>query len=649
MDAQQFLADFGHIVNAPGGVVRLRELVLQLAISGRLVDRGVSETPVSESLESAARQRQQYEKDFQLRTTRLHPPMNAKPYAIPAHWHWTRLEKLSLYVQRGKGPKYSGSGAVSVVSQKCVQWSCFDPRKVRFVADESLAGYGKERFLCNGDLLLNSTGTGTVGRVAICSNVSEDSFVADSHVTVIRLSKAAAPRYVWCVVASPWVQARIQPTHPDSLVSGTTQQVELATSTVRALPIPLPPIEEQSFIVTKVDELMALCDQLEQQQQGRRKLQNALRHSTLQAVANAQNQHELQDSLNRLEGNFGWLFSEPEDLGCLEQCIKQLALKGFLTLAKPNEAISEDLERNAESLSTVNMLEEAWQIPSHWIWAKSAWLGEARLGKMLDASKNRGELRPYLRNINVRWHRFDLSDVLQMRVEEHELQRVRIKRGDLVICEGGEPGRAAIWDRDDEFVIQKALHRFRCGSHVLSEYLLFCLEHDYFSGRLARYYTGATIKHLTGKALAEYSIPLPPINEQHRILVVTQALASFVTNLRAELGRSNRCAELLATAAVAALTGITIKQEEDEPVKAPQIELIAPIRLGTPPDIKAQAPLAALLARYNGEMSSRDLWQRFGGEIDAFYAQLKTEVAHGWIAEPEVAVMREKFSEVAEG
>ena len=80
-------------------------------------------------------------------------------------------------------------------------------------------------------------------------------------------------------------------------------------------------------------------------------------------------------------------------------------------------------------------------------------------------------------------------------------------------------------------------------------------------------------------------------------------------------------------------------------MKAPQTELIAPLRLGQVPDIKAQSPLATLLARHNNEMSAKDLWQRFGGEIDAFYSQLKTEVAHGWILEPGVAEMREKLSD----
>ena len=81
-------------------------------------------------------------------------------------------------------------------------------------------------------------------------------------------------------------------------------------------------------------------------------------------------------------------------------------------------------------------------------------------------------------------------------------------------------------------------------------------------------------------------------------------------------------------------------------MKAPQTELITSLRLGAAPNVKDKAPLATILARHNGEMSAKDLWQRFSGEIDAFYAQLKTEVAHGWIHEPSPAEMREKPTEI---
>jgi type I restriction enzyme S subunit len=108
-----------------------------------------------------------------------------------------------------------------------------------------------------------------------------------------------------------------------------------------------------------------------------------------------------------------------------------------------------------------------------------------------------------------------------------------------------------------------------------------------------------------------------------------------------------KLSDQLSTTAVSSITGITA-QEEDQPMKAPQTELVSLLRLGVTPGVKDKAPLAALLARHNGEMSARDLWQRFGGEIDAFYAQLKTEVAQGWIAEPAGAEMRVSYADAAE-
>ena len=105
-----------------------------------------------------------------------------------------------------------------------------------------------------------------------------------------------------------------------------------------------------------------------------------------------------------------------------------------------------------------------------------------------------------------------------MRFEDHELERFGLLAGDIVICEGGEAGRAAIWDgRLPELKFQKAIHRVRPSPRLLNRYFVYRLMTDYFSGRLADYYTGATIKHLTGQDLARYEFPLPPLPEQRRI------------------------------------------------------------------------------------------------------------------------------------
>lgn len=153
---------------------------------------------------------------------------------------------------------------------------------------------------------------------------------------------------------------------------------------------------------------------------------------------------------------------------------------------------------------------------------------EMCLGKMLDKQKNRGSLRPYLRNINVRWFSFDLDDLKEMRFEADEEVRFGLQPGDLVICEGGEPGRAAVWKgQADDARIQKALHRVRFNPDEYDpSFAMYFLYFGTSTDRFAKYYTGTTIKHLTGKALSQVPFPVPPLNEQRRIVETIEELLS---------------------------------------------------------------------------------------------------------------------------
>ena len=132
---------------------------------------------------------------------------------------------------------------------------------------------------------------------------------------------------------------------------------------------------------------------------------------------------------------------------------------------------------------------------------------DARLGKMLDKEKNTGDLQLYLRNINVRWFGFDLSDLLEMRIEDCEREKYSIQNGDLVICEGGEPGRCAIWENEDTIFYQKALHRVRFLDGSNPKYYMYYLWLISKSGAISKYYTGTGIKHLTGQSLAKVPVP----------------------------------------------------------------------------------------------------------------------------------------------
>ena len=147
------------------------------------------------------------------------------------------------------------------------------------------------------------------------------------------------------------------------------------------------------------------------------------------------------------------------------------------------------------------------------------------LGKMLDRKKNRGELCPYLGNKNVRWGNFDTNGLGQMRFEDHEHDRYGLKYGDLIVCEGGEPGRCAIWkDEIPRMKIQKALHRIRTRKHLDNRFLYYWFLLAGRNGSLEPYFTGTTIKHLTGKVITELQVPLPPKPEQNAVAEILGTL-----------------------------------------------------------------------------------------------------------------------------
>ncbi|VJA91643.1 type I restriction-modification system S protein [Streptococcus pneumoniae] len=182
------------------------------------------------------------------------------PCEIPESWEWVRLNDITSYIQRGKSPKYSNIPIYPVIAQKCNQWSGFSIDLARFIDPETVHSYQKERLLRDGDLMWNSTGLGTLGRLAIYhENKNPYGWaVADSHVTVIRvLSGVINCHFIYNFLSSPIVQSVIE-----EKASGSTKQKELLTKTIKEYLIPLPPLPEQSRIVDKIEQFFAHIDAL---------------------------------------------------------------------------------------------------------------------------------------------------------------------------------------------------------------------------------------------------------------------------------------------------------------------------------------------------------------------------------------------------
>ena len=255
----------------------LKKSVLQEAIQGKLVPQIAEEGTAHELLEQIKAEKQKLVKEGKLKKSALASSVIFRgddnkyyekigksvqcideeiPFEIPENWVWVRLDDICSYIHRGKSPKYSDIKKYPVVAQKCNQWSGFSLEKAKFIDPQSVSSYSEEQFLKDEDLMWNSTGLGTLGRMAIYDSRLNpyELAVADSHVTVIRPYKHyAMAKYLFFYFSSYTVQSVIE-----DKSDGSTKQKELATKTVKAYLVPLPPFAEQKRIVEKVNQLMQL-------------------------------------------------------------------------------------------------------------------------------------------------------------------------------------------------------------------------------------------------------------------------------------------------------------------------------------------------------------------------------------------------------
>src|SRR5690554_537967 len=241
---------------------------------------------------------------------------------------------------------------------------------------------------------------------------------------------------------------------------------------------------------------------------------------------------KLDTLLAQVENTKARLERIPQILKRFRQSVLAAAVSGRLTE-----------EWRTHSGSYVHSLSEDWKwtpIPETWEVKLYPDLVESRLGKMLDKAKNRGLPTKYLGNINVRWFDFNLSEVQEILVSEAERNELSIRAGDVLICEGGEPGRCAIWDGrvEEQMVFQKALHRARVSDALLPEWLALNLKHDADSLALQQLFTGTTIKHLTGKALKKYPLRVPPIKEQIEIVRRVDQLFAHADRIEQQVNKA---------------------------------------------------------------------------------------------------------------
>ena len=256
---------------------KLRKSILQEAIQGKLVLQIAEEGSAQELLERIKEEKRKLVKEGKLKKSALNDSVIFRgddnkyweksedgavcideeiPFEIPSNWAWVRLDDICSFIHRGKSPKYSPIKKYPVVAQKCNQWAGFSIEKAKFIDPKSITSYNDENFLQDRDLMWNSTGLGTLGRMAIYYTILNpyELAVADSHVTVIRPYKThIVSEYLYYYFASNTVQSVIE-----DKSDGSTKQKELATKTVKSYLVPLPPFAEQLRIVQKIKSVTSI-------------------------------------------------------------------------------------------------------------------------------------------------------------------------------------------------------------------------------------------------------------------------------------------------------------------------------------------------------------------------------------------------------
>jgi type I restriction enzyme S subunit len=500
MNVDILLENFEVLAEASNGVDHLKSIIFDLAVSGQLVERVASDVESPDLMPD------------DLKSSYLHPEITG--------WFVVPLGKCAK-IFNGDSTSSAEKLRLSNVAEG-----------LPYVATKDV-GYGFEPILLDTGLRVPVGKTqykvAPEGAVLICLEGG-----SAGRKMGILASQVCFGNKLFANVCRPWLDPRFLlicllsksfSTQFRSQLSGIIGGISKAKYS--ELSIPVPPLAEQKRIVAKVDELMALCDQLKQKQKQRDNLRTATRKSAIDAISTATTPEELEIAWKRINNNWSTFSDALEDITSLRRLILDLLMSGNLPATNSQE--------------------------SNWVTKKFDDLGQCRLGKMLDKAKNTGELRPYLRNTNVQWFRINKSDVANMRVSQNEADEFTLKAGDLLICEGGQPGRCSIVGAAEESLLfQKALHRFRPNDSTDVKFVAYSLLRASMNGTLEKLFTGVTIKHLTGQSLKGLEIAIPSIGEQRRVVAEVDEFMALCDQLESELKSRSEVAEKFARSVVSA-------------------------------------------------------------------------------------------------
>ena len=450
------------------------------------------------------------------------------PFEIPDSWEWVRLIDVCEYIQRGKSPKYSPIKKYPVVAQKCNQWSGFSIEKAQFIEPNSLSSYGPERLLQDNDLMWNSTGLGTLGRMAIYKTAANpyELAVADSHVTVIRpLKQFVLPEYLYYYFANPSVQSVIE-----DQADGTTKQKELATATIKAYLTPIPPLDEQRRILAKLSEVLPVVKNYGVVYDETTAMQEAFPESLKKSIL----QEAVQGKLVPQDPS-----DEPAEalLERIRAEKQRLIKEGKIKKDKHESVIFRRDNSHYEKLDGVERCiddELLFEIPDSWEWV--------RLGTVLEIARG-GSPRPIQQYLTtepdgINWIKIGDTDKggkyiykTKEKIRPEGVAKSRmVHSGDFLLTNSMSFGRPYILKSDgcihDGWLVLS--NRFECYS---VDFLYYILSSPFAYYQFCDSVSGAVVKNLNSDKVANALFPLPPLSEQKRIVQRIEELLPLVKGL----------------------------------------------------------------------------------------------------------------------
>ena len=492
---------------------QLRNSILQEAIEGRLVPQDPNDEPASVLLNRIREEKKRLVKEGKLKKKDLEEtPISEeeKPFEIPESWEWVRIgdytNKVTDFVASGSFASlrenvkyYSNKEYAILVRTKDFQT---DFKSDLVYTDKHGYDFLENSNLFGGELILPNIGA-SIGKIFIVPKLNYRMTLAPNTV-MIRFIEDSQRDWVYLLFLSKYGKKLLYD------ISSSTAQGKFNKTDFKELVIPLPPLAEQKRIVAKIEELLPKVEEYGKAQDALNKLNEELPEKLKKSV--------LQEAI---EGRLVPQDPTDEPASVLLNRIREEKKR----LVKEGKLKKKDLEE-----TPISEDEKPFEIPESWEWVRLADIFEHSSGKQLRASDTEGILREYITTSNLYWGRFELNKLKSMYYKDSEVEKCTAKKGDLLVCEGGDIGRSAIWSYDYDICLQNHVHRLRPYDNRYTIFVFFIMWFYKSVGLIGG--KGIGIQGLSASALKSIIIPLPPLAEQKRIVAKIEEVFAEIDKLK---------------------------------------------------------------------------------------------------------------------